>query len=54
LPLPAPKSETDVRLGRAVFIRQIDIDYGRGIANSVEDFCNVAAPDAAQEGLYAF
>jgi enoyl-CoA hydratase len=50
----AAKSETVVRIGRAAFMRQIDTDYRRSIANAVEDFCNVAATDAAQEGLRAF
>jgi enoyl-CoA hydratase/carnithine racemase len=34
--------------------RQIDLDYRRSIANAVEDFCNVAVTDEAQEGLRAF
>jgi enoyl-CoA hydratase len=50
----AAKSETVVRIGRAAFMRQIDLDYRRSIANAVEDFCNVAVTDAAQEGLRAF
>lgn len=50
----ASKSETVVRMGRAAFMRQIDLDYRRSIANAVEDFCNVAVTDAAQEGLRAF
>ena len=50
----AAKSETVVRMGRAAFMRQIDLDYRRSIANAVEDFCNVAVTDAAQEGLRAF
>jgi len=50
----ASKSETIMRLGRAAFMRQIDLDYRRSIANAVEDFCNVAVTDAAQEGLRAF
>ena len=50
----AAKSETVVRLGRAAFMRQIDLDYRRSIAAAVDDFCNVAATDAAQEGLRAF
>jgi len=48
------KSETVLRMGRAAFMRQIDLDYRRSIANAVEDFCNVAVTDAAQEGLRAF
>jgi enoyl-CoA hydratase len=50
----AEKSEAVVRLGRAAFMRQIDLDYRRSIANAVEDFCNVAVTEAAQEGLRAF
>jgi enoyl-CoA hydratase/carnithine racemase len=50
----AAKSETVMRIGRAAFMRQIDLDYRRSIANAVEDFCNVAVTDAAQEGLRAF
>jgi len=50
----AAKSETVMRLGRAAFMRQIDLDYRRSIANAVEDFCSVSSTDAAQEGLRAF
>lgn len=50
----AAKSETVVRMGRAAFMRQIDLDYRRSIANAVEEFCNVAVTDAGQEGLRAF
>jgi enoyl-CoA hydratase/carnithine racemase len=50
----AAKSATIVRMGRAAFMRQIDLDYRRSIANAVEDFCNVAMTEEAQEGLRAF
>jgi enoyl-CoA hydratase/carnithine racemase len=50
----AAKSPTVMRLGRAAFMRQNDLDYRRSIANAVEDFCNVAMTDAAQDGLRAF
>jgi enoyl-CoA hydratase/carnithine racemase len=50
----AAKSATVLRMGRAAFMRQIDLDYRRSIANAVEDFCNVATSDEAQEGLRAF
>lgn len=50
----AAKSPTVVRMGRAAFMRQNDLDYRRSIANAVEDFCNVALTDDAQEGLRAF
>jgi enoyl-CoA hydratase/carnithine racemase len=50
----AGKSPAIMRLGRAAFMRQNDFDYRRSIANAVEDFCNVAMTDAAQEGLRAF
>ena len=50
----AAKPESAVRVGRAAFLRQIDLDYRRGIANAVDDFCNIIATDAAQERLRAF
>jgi enoyl-CoA hydratase/carnithine racemase len=50
----AAKSQAIMRLGRAAFMRQSDLDYRRSIANAVEDFCNVAMTDAAQDGLRAF
>jgi len=43
-----------LRMGRAAFMRQIDLDYRRSIASAVDDFCNVATSDEAQEGLRAF
>ena len=50
----AAKSPDVVRLGRAAFRRENDVDHRRRIASAVEDFCNVAASDAGQEGLRAF
>jgi enoyl-CoA hydratase len=50
----AAKSPAAMRLGRAAFMRQNDVDYRRSIACAVEDFCNAAMTDAAQEGLRAF
>ncbi|MGY3494297.1 enoyl-CoA hydratase/isomerase family protein [Bradyrhizobium sp. USDA 4502] len=50
----AGKSANVLRLGRAAFMRQNDLDYRRSIAAAVEDFCNVAVTDDAQEGLRAF
>ena len=50
----AQKSPTAIRLGRAAFRRTNDFDYRRGVANAVEDFCNVAMTPDAQEGLKAF
>lgn len=50
----AAKSPEIMRLGRAAFMRQSDLDYRRSIANAVEDFCNVTMTDAAQDGLRAF
>jgi enoyl-CoA hydratase/carnithine racemase len=50
----AAKSQTVMRLGRAAFMRQNDTDYRRSIEGAVEDFCNVAMTEAAQEGLRAF
>jgi len=48
----AAKSPAVVRIARAAFMRQND--YRRGIADAVEDFCNVVTTDAAQEGIRAF
>jgi enoyl-CoA hydratase/carnithine racemase len=50
----AAKSAVVMRLGRAAFMRQNDLDYRRSIANAVEDFCNVTMTDAAQDKLQAF
>jgi enoyl-CoA hydratase len=50
----AAKSPAVMRLGRAAFMRQNDLDYRRSIANAAEDFCNVCMTEAAQEGLRAF
>ena len=48
------KSPTAIKLGRAAFMRTNDLDYRRGVANAVEDFCNAAMTPDAQEGLKAF
>ena len=48
------KSPTTIKLGRAAFMRTNDLDYRRGVANAVEDFCNAAMTPDAQEGLKAF
>ena len=48
------KSLTIMGLGRAAFLRTNDLDYRRGVANAVEDFCNAAITPDAQEGLKAF
>ena len=50
----AAKPEAAVRIGRAAFMRQVDLDYRRSIANAVEDFSNIAATDAAQKRFRAF
>jgi enoyl-CoA hydratase len=50
----AAKSRTTMRLGRAAFMRVNDRDYRRGIADAVENFCNIAATADAQEGVRAF
>lgn len=50
----ADKSPTAMRIGRAAFMRACDLDYTRGVANAVEDFCNIAVTPDAQEGLTAF
>jgi len=48
----AKKPRAAMRLGRAAFLRAND--YGRGIANAVETFCEAAASADAQEGVRAF
>ena len=48
------KSPTAIKLGRAAFMRTNDLDYRRGVANAVEDFCNAAMTPDAQEGLKSF
>ena len=50
----AAKSPAVMRLGRAAFMRQNDLDYRRSIASAAEDFCNVSMTEAAQEGLRGF
>ena len=50
----AAKPVVAVRIGRAAFMRQVDLDYRRSIANAVEDFSNIAATDAAQKRFRAF
>ncbi len=50
----AAKSPAVMSLARAAFMRQNDLDYRRSVASAVEDFCNVAATEAAQEGIRAF
>jgi enoyl-CoA hydratase len=50
----AAKPQAAMRAGRAAFMRQIDRDYRRGIAEAVEDFCQIIATEAAQARLRAF
>ena len=48
------KSPEIMRLGRAGFLRAIDTHYRSQIKDAVENVCEVAATDDAQEGLTAF
>jgi enoyl-CoA hydratase/carnithine racemase len=50
----AAKPTAAMRAGRAAFMRQLDRDYRRGIAQAVEDFCAIATTEAAQARLRAF
>jgi enoyl-CoA hydratase/carnithine racemase len=50
----AAKPAVAVRRGRAALLRQIDLDYRRGIASAVEDFATIAAAEDAQKRLRAF
>ncbi len=50
----AAKPAAAVRAGRAAFMRQIDRDYRRSIAEAVKDFCQIVATEEAQARLRAF
>ena len=50
----AAKPEAAMRAGRAAFMRKIDRDFRRRIAEAVEDFCEIVASEAAQARLRAF
>ena len=50
----ARKSPTAMRIGRAAFMRATDQNYTQGVADAVEDFCDIAVTPDAQEGLRAF
>src|SRR5436190_9494157 len=50
----AAKPEAAMGAGRAAFMRQIDRDYRRNIAEAVDDFCAILATDAAQARIRAF
>ena len=50
----AAKPEAAIRAGRAAFMRQIDRDYRRRIAEAVEDFCQIVTTAAAQARLRTF
>jgi enoyl-CoA hydratase/carnithine racemase len=50
----AAKPQAAMRTGRTAFMRQIDRDYRRGIADAVDDFCQIIATEAAQARLRAF
>lgn len=50
----AAKPQAAVRAGRAAFMRQFDGDYRRGIAQAVDDFCEIIATAEAQKRLRAF
>jgi enoyl-CoA hydratase len=53
LSLMSKPAET-VRRGRAAFMSAIDHNYRRDIQAAVEQFCNVALTEEAQEGLKAY
>jgi enoyl-CoA hydratase len=44
----AAKPQAAMRAGRAVFMRQIDRDYRRNIADAVEDFCAILGKEPAE------
>src|SRR5215831_20556747 len=47
------KPEGAIRAGRAAFMRQIDGDYRRSVAEAVDDFCAIVATDSAQARIRA-
>jgi enoyl-CoA hydratase len=50
----AAKSPATMRFARAAFMRASDLGFRSGIAEAVDNFCNVAVTPDAQEGLRAF
>ena len=50
----AGKSPDAIRAGRAALVRASDKGYRDDILKAVEDFCDIATSDSAQEGLRAF
>ncbi len=50
----AAKPQRVMRMAREAFLREADADYRRGVANAVENFCNVAATPESKEGIRAF
>jgi len=50
----AAKPQAAMRTGRAAFMRQLDGDYRRSIAQAVDDFCKIVATDEAQTRIRTF
>lgn len=50
----ASKPPGVMRMGRNAFLVANDLGYRTGVANAVENFCNVVATDEAREGIRAF
>jgi enoyl-CoA hydratase/carnithine racemase len=50
----AAKPQAAMRAGRTAFMRQLDGDYRRDIAQAVEDFCKIVATEEAQTRIRAF
>lgn len=50
----AGKPQRVMRMAREAFLREADADYRRGVANAVENFCNVAATPESKAGIRAF
>src|SRR5690606_11981969 len=48
------KSAEVVRIGRAAFMQANDNGYRQAVSAAADSFCNVAAMDAAKEGIAAF
>jgi enoyl-CoA hydratase len=50
----AAKPVNIMRMGRAAFMNANDNGYRQGVANAVENLCNVMTTDDAREGIKAF
>ncbi|MGD2132349.1 MAG: enoyl-CoA hydratase/isomerase family protein [Maricaulaceae bacterium] len=50
----AASAPSSIALARTAFVRATDAGYRRAVAQAVDDFCDIALTDDAQEGMSAF